>query len=63
MAQLVSIRPTSGRLGVRIPNNDRLKLLKQVVTALLPNAHAPFHSRCGTLKNLHCSMGMSAEHR
>ena len=50
-----------------IPGRDRLKSLKQVVTAPLRNAWgirlARVHSRRGTLKNLHCSMAMSAEHR
>ena len=50
-----------------IPGRDRLKSLKQVVTVPLRNARgirlARVHSRRGTLKNLHCSMAMSAEHR
>ena len=50
-----------------IPGRDRLKSLKQVVTAPLRNAWgirlARVHSIRGTLKNLHCSMAMSAVHR
>ena len=70
-----SFRPASWRLGVRIPVATVVKTGSGSSTAkrsaigvgvkgprsLLKDA--PCHSRCGTQKNLHCSIAMSAEHR
>ena len=51
---------SSGMFSVRIPAaTDLSRKNRALKTALLLNAL----SRCGTLKKLHCSMTMSAEHR
>ena len=66
--------PGKRKVGCSNPSCDRPKSLKQVVTDPMPNARhwvsvsrvlggAPCHSRWGTLKNPHCPMAMSAEHR
>ena len=73
-----SVGPASGRLGVRNPaatdlsrkkGSDRSTAKRSAIGVRVtgprsPRSYdAPCYIRCGTLKNPHCSMAMSTEHR